>query len=122
MPIWLASFGKSILGKWKLYAAVFGLVVLVCGLSYCQGRRDGREAEQVAQAKAALKDAENARKADEKADTQRQDDTERNAADEKSRNDAIERGGRIELNCQRLRNAGVSEADLPAPCGRGGGN
>ncbi|MFN3473584.1 MAG: hypothetical protein ACK4ZW_06010 [Blastomonas sp.] len=44
----------DIIGKWKLCAGLAALVILACNLSYCTGRKHGRDTERASwQAKAA---------------------------------------------------------------------
>ncbi len=61
------SFGTGILGKWKLYLALAGALVLTHGLAYCEGRKDGKASERAAQAIVEAKAAVKVRKADAKA-------------------------------------------------------
>lgn len=63
----IVSFATGILGRWKLYAALLGLVVASNALSYCKGHSNGVESERAAQAEAGRIQAEKARKADAKA-------------------------------------------------------
>ncbi len=58
------SFGTGILGRWKLYAAIAGALVMTHGLAYCEGRSDGKRIERAAQAKIEASAAQKARKAD----------------------------------------------------------
>ena len=61
------SIGTGILGKWKLYAAIAGALVMSHGLAYCTGRDDGKASERAAMAIVEAKAAVKAREADAKA-------------------------------------------------------
>ena len=63
----VVSFGTGILGRWKLYAAIAGALVLSHSLAYCEGRKDGKAAERATQAIVEAKAQETAREADAKA-------------------------------------------------------
>lgn len=67
---------------------------------------------------AQIEAAKRTRAADEAADTQRTADNTRNTADDDARTNAAAAGGRTGANCERLRQAGYGEADLPEPCRR----
>ena len=109
---------------WVVLALVIALALLVATCAE-QDARDARHAEREAKARAALQ--ERARKADGAASDQRRIDTIIIHQNEKALTDAVKdlpdaRPGprRVALACQRLRNQGIAETDLPAECRSGG--
>lgn len=112
------TFMKSI--PWQVWAGVGAILLL--GLSYCAGERAGYSKRLAEEAAISAQAIEDARKADDNAGTQREADNTRNQKNEQERNEAIRSDGRTGLNCQRLRDAGEADADLPAECRRSGGN
>lgn len=104
----LASVPREV---WYILAAV-----LLLWLAYERGDNAGYERSRAEYAEAVRKAQERARKADDEATKQREADNKSNQEKSDARNEAIDRGGRTALNCERLRQAGFREADIPGEC------
>lgn len=109
--------------------AILFVVLSIAGLSYCQGRTDGRNGERIETQKAINAALERDREAREKADRQRVQDDAATADTEEELKDAIEDAARvgadpaIALACERLRRLPARQrVSLPAECGRGSGD
>lgn len=101
---------------------------LLLGLSYCQGRTDGKNTIRLENEKARNAQLERAFKAGERAAETRLADERRQLEAEKKYEEVIASapGGRnspasVALGCERLRRAGFGNSDLPAECRSSGG-
>lgn len=119
------GFAAGMTGAQKALRIVSFLLIFVAllGLSYCQGRTDGKNVVKLADEKARNAQLRKAFVAGERAAETRLADQIRQSKVEKEYESAIASapGGAnspasVALACQRLRRAGYSGADLPAKC------
>ena len=103
--------------SFKVWLGICAALLACLPLTYCKGKTDGKTQEIERQLKAEIEAQKAARKADDNTATRREQDNQTNQENEDARNNAIERGGRIELNCERLRRAGYLDTDIPTECG-----
>ncbi|NVD43493.1 hypothetical protein [Qipengyuania atrilutea] len=104
-------------GHWQIAVGIAALLIATHLLAYCGGRSDGTNNVLAEQREAEIDRQRQTREADENADSTRTLDQQENTDNAQERTDAINDGGRIGLNCLRLRKH-YREADLPAACRR----
>lgn len=125
----LAYAAAYIVTQWRTIAVAAAACLLCLALGYCEGKSAGEARADAERAAANAIAITNARNADEVAAVERVTDAIATVEHEKDLTDAIAATPdtlpdptRVALGCQRLRAAGTAEADLPAVCGRAGGD